>query len=389
MSELLFLLLPIAVAYGWYMGRRSGHQELKDTSLKLSEKYVAGLNYLFSDQSDKAVDLFIEMIQVDSETIDTHLALASLFRKRGEVDRAIRLHQNLIARPNLPVEQRDLSMLELGHDYLVAGLYDRAEQIFIELLSHEGYRTKAAEQLLHIYEYTKEWDKAIEVVESHKLYQQPKIKAALAHYYCQLVEPLVRRGDFNHALRFLNQAIKSDPACIRAHIEKANILIEQGDRKTALKSLQQIPSHDVDFASEILDLIEPLFAGQRDPKAYEHYLRDLLQLGAGVSVLIKLAQRVAATDGEEAAEALVKQELVRHPTMRGFCHLMHYHIHSAETGKARSSLKSLQELVAQQIRIKPKYRCCNCGFSSGSLLWHCPSCKSWGRIKPIRGLDGE
>ncbi|RCU52812.1 lipopolysaccharide assembly protein LapB [Corallincola holothuriorum] len=388
MSELLFLLLPIAVAYGWYMGRRSGDQELKDTSLKLSEKYVAGLNYLFSDQSDKAVDLFIDMIKVDSETIDTHLALASLFRKRGEVDRAIRLHQNLIARPSLPIEQRDFAMFELGHDYLVAGLFDRAETIFIELLEHEGYQLKSAEQLLHIYEYTKDWEKAVAVVESYKLQQKAKIATSLAHYYCELAEPLLARGD-NDGLKLINQALKADNACIRAYLLKASVLIEKGDRKGALKCYQEIPNQDVDFCSEIVAAVEDLYQGHRDPKGFEHFLRDLLQLGAGVSILIKLAQRVAITDGDDAAEALVRQELVRHPTMKGFCHLMHYHINSAESSKARSSLKSLQELVSTQIRIKPKYRCCNCGFSSGSLLWQCPSCKSWGRIKPIRGLDGE
>jgi lipopolysaccharide biosynthesis regulator YciM len=388
MSELLFLFLPIAVAYGWYMGRRSGHQELKDTSLKLSEKYVAGLNYLFSDQSDKAVDVFIDMIKVDSETIDTHLALATLFRKRGEVDRAIRLHQNLIARPSLPIAQRDFAMLELGYDYLVGGLYDRAEAIFIELLDHDGYQEKAAEQLLHIYEDTKDWQKAVAVVEDYRLYQQRKIRTAFAHYYCEMADLLLSR-DLRGALKNLNQAIKADPECIRAYLSKGSLLLDKGDRKEAVKTFQEVPVRDVDYSSEIVEPLEQLYEGHRDPKAFDHYLSDLLQLGAGVSVLIKLAQRVALRDGDDAAEALVKQELLRHPTMKGFCHLMHYHINSAETGKARASLKTLQELVAQQIRNKPKYRCCNCGFSSASLIWHCPSCKSWGRIKPIRGLDGE
>lgn len=133
MLELLFLLLPIAAAYGWYMGRRGVRQDAQTKSHHFSRQYVAGLNFLLSDEPDKAVDLFIQLLEVDSETIETHLALGNLFRSRGEVDRAIRIHQNLVARPNLVWEQRHLAMLELARDFLAAGLLDRAEHMLLEL----------------------------------------------------------------------------------------------------------------------------------------------------------------------------------------------------------------------------------------------------------------
>lgn len=128
MLELLFLLLPIAAGYGWYMGNRSARQQRQKETNHLSRQYVAGLNLLLSDQSDKAVDHFIELLQVDSDTIDTHLALGNLFRRRGEVDRAIKIHQNLIARPNLTIDQRNIALQQLAKDYMVSGILDRAEK---------------------------------------------------------------------------------------------------------------------------------------------------------------------------------------------------------------------------------------------------------------------
>lgn len=163
MLELLFLLLPIAAAYGWYMGNRSASNNRQEQSNHMSRQYVAGLNMLLSDESDKAVDIFIELLQVDSETIDTHLALGNLFRSRGEVERAIKIHQNLIARPNLTIEQRNLSLQQLAKDYMVAGLFDRAEKIFGQLLDEPDYRKSALQQLLDIYQRTREWEKAIDM----------------------------------------------------------------------------------------------------------------------------------------------------------------------------------------------------------------------------------
>lgn len=161
MLELLFLLLPIAAAYGWYMGNRSARQDKQEQSHQISRQYVRGLNLLLSEQSDKAVDHFIELLQVDDETIDTHLALGNLFRSRGEVDRAIRIHQNLISREGLTVDQKNLALQQLAKDYMVSGFFDRAEKIFEQLIEEPEHREQALQQLVTIYQQTREWNKAI------------------------------------------------------------------------------------------------------------------------------------------------------------------------------------------------------------------------------------
>ena len=182
MLELLFLLLPIAAGYGWYMGRRSVRQDTQQQSNQFSRQYVAGLNYLLSDESDKAVDLFIQLLEVDSETIETHLSLGNLFRQRGEVDRAIKIHQNLVAR-ELTREQRQLALQELARDFLAAGLLDRAEALWKELCEDSDFEETALAQLLIIHQQLRDWDKAIEAglaVDASKLDTEQQVHLAIA-----------------------------------------------------------------------------------------------------------------------------------------------------------------------------------------------------------------
>src|SRR5471032_765271 len=161
MLELLFLLLPVAAAYGWYMGRRSSQQDKQENANRLSREYVTGVNFLLSNQQDKAVDLFLEMLKEDSSTVEAHLTLGNLFRSRGEVDRAIRIHQSLMESASLTFEQRLLAVQQLGRDYMAAGLYDRAEDMFNQLVKEQDYQVFALEQLLIIHQATSDWQSAI------------------------------------------------------------------------------------------------------------------------------------------------------------------------------------------------------------------------------------
>ena len=152
MLELLFLLLPVAAAYGWFMGRNSVRSEERKEQQRFSKQYATGLNLLLSDQPDKAVDLFVELLDVDSDTLETHWTLGKLFRRRGEVERAIKIHQNLTSRPNITEHDRMLAMYELGKDYLAAGIYDRAEQMFSGLQRQRNFRDAAvrSEHLIEV-----------------------------------------------------------------------------------------------------------------------------------------------------------------------------------------------------------------------------------------------
>lgn len=390
MQEIFFLLLPVAALYGWYMGVRSVHQKKQKKGNKLSRDYVQGLNFLLSDQPDKAVDHFIALLEVDNETIETHLALGNLFRQRGEVERAIRIHQNLIARPSLTLEQRDLALLQLGKDFYQAGLFDRSEEIFVQLKGSPEYQEVALENLLLIHQQLKDWEEAVAVAELlNKLSKGKTNRRTLSHLYCSLAEQLKKPGDDKQKIKLYQKALTVFPNCIRASIALSDYYELQNKPEKALQMLQSVPELDIDFTEVILDKLLALHRQLGSEQALIPYLYRIVSLGGGTSAAILLAKLIAQYRSIEKAQAFMLQELRRKPTMKGFNHLMTYHLQLAQSTSEKESLTFLHKLVSEQIKLRPQYRCEKCGYSSKKLFWLCPSCKSWGRIKPIRGLDGE
>lgn len=215
MLELLFLLLPVAAAYGWYMGRRSAQQDKEQESNRLSREYVTGVNFLLSNQQDKAVELFLDMLKDDSNTFEAHITLGNLFRSRGEVDRAIRIHQALTESTSLTFEQRLLAVQQLGRDYMAAGLYDRAEEIFNQLVDEEDFRRSALQQLLLIHQATSDWLNAIDVAEKLVKMGEDQLRVNIAHFYCEQALLAMGSDDLDKALALLKRAprrINSAPA---------------------------------------------------------------------------------------------------------------------------------------------------------------------------------
>ncbi|BCL69128.1 putative tetratricopeptide repeat protein [Vibrio nigripulchritudo MADA3029] len=389
MLELLFLLLPIAAAYGWYMGNRSANFDKQKQSNQISRQYVTGLNLLLSDQSDKAVDHFIELLQVDDETIDTHLALGNLFRSRGEVDRAIRIHQNLISRSGLTIEQKNIALQQLAKDFMVSGLLDRAEKIFLQLLDEPDHREAALTQLVIIFQQTREWSKAIEYASALVKLGKIRIKKDIAHYYCELAMQEQGDGNIKKSVALLKKALTEDPNCVRASIALGKIYQAQDDYSNTVRYLEQVLDQDVDFLGQVLPTIAECYQKLSKEGELLEFLHRCIEKKAGVSAELMLAQLVAEHEGVAAAQTLLTRQLVKNPTMKGFYRLMDYHLEEAEEGRAKESLTTLQGMVGEQLKVKPHHRCRKCGFSTRSLYWHCPSCKGWGTIKPIRGLDGE
>lgn len=218
MLELLFLLLPVAAAYGWYMGRRSAQQNKQDEANRLSRDYVAGVNFLLSNQQDKAVDLFLDMLKEDTGTVEAHLTLGNLFRSRGEVDRAIRIHQTLMESASLTYEQRLLAIQQLGRDYMAAGLYDRAEDMFNQLTDETDFRIGALQQLLQIYQATSEWQKAIDVAERLVKLGKDKQRVEIAHFYCELALQHMASDDLDRAMTLLKKGAAADKNSARVSI---------------------------------------------------------------------------------------------------------------------------------------------------------------------------
>ncbi|EJR0359798.1 lipopolysaccharide assembly protein LapB [Klebsiella quasipneumoniae] len=389
MLELLFLLLPVAAAYGWYMGRRSAQQSKQDDASRLSRDYVAGVNFLLSNQQDKAVDLFLDMLKEDTGTVEAHLTLGNLFRSRGEVDRAIRIHQSLMESASLTYDQRLLAVQQLGRDYMAAGLYDRAEDMFKQLVDETDFRLGALQQLLQIYQATSDWQSAIEVAERLVKLGKEKHRGEIANFWCELALQQMAANDLDKAMALLKKGAAADRNNARVSIMMGRVWMEKGDYAKAVESLERVIDQDKELVGETLEMLQICYQQLGKADEWEVFLRRCVEENAGATAELMLAQILEQREGVEAAQNYVTRQLERHPTMRVFHKLMDYHLNEAEEGRAKESLGVLRNMVGEQVRSKPRYRCQKCGFTAHTLYWHCPSCRSWATIKPIRGLDGQ
>ncbi|ELY2534755.1 lipopolysaccharide assembly protein LapB [Cronobacter sakazakii] len=389
MLELLFLLLPVAAAYGWYMGRRSAQQDKEQEANRLSRDYVAGVNFLLSNQQDKAVDLFLEMLKEDTGTVEAHLTLGNLFRSRGEVDRAIRIHQSLMESASLTYDQRLLAVQQLGRDYMAAGLYDRAEGMFNQLVDETDFRVGALQQLLQIYQATSDWQKAIDAAERLVKLGKEHQRVEIAHFYCELALQAMSNEDMDRALSLLKKGAAADRNSARVSIMMGRIFMARGDYAHAVEMLEKVISQDRELVSETLEMLQVCYQQLGKPDEWAEFLRRCVEENTGAEAELMLAQVLEQREGADSAQIYITRQLQRHPTMRVFHRLMDYHLHEAEEGRAKESLMVLRDMVGEQVRTKPRYRCQKCGFTAFTLYWHCPSCRAWSTIKPIRGLDGQ
>ena len=389
MQELLFLLLPVAAAYGWYMGRRNAQQTKQDEANRLSREYVAGVNLLLSNQQDKAVDLFLDMLKEDTGTVEAHLTLGNLFRSRGEVDRAIRIHQTLMESASLSYDQRLLAVQQLGRDYMAAGMYDRAEDMFNQLVDETDFRVSALQQLLQIYQATSEWQKAIDVAERLVKLGKDKQRGEIAHFYCELALQQMGNEDMDRAMALLKKGAAADRDSARVSIMMGRVFMASGDYAKAVDSLLKVIDQDKDLVSETLEMLQTCYLQLGKTDEWAAFLQRCVEENTGAAAELMLAEIVERREGADAAQGYVTRQLQRHPTMRVFHKLMDYHLNEAEEGRAKESLMVLREMVGEQVRSKPRYRCHKCGFTAYTMYWHCPSCRAWSTVKPIRGLDGQ
>ncbi len=388
MQDLLWLLLPIAAAAGWFSARSSKGKAGRCADSILGPEYIKGLNYLLNEQQDKAIDVFIRMLEVNSDTVETHLALGNLFRKRGEVDRAIRIHQNLAARPGLQDEQRMDALLELGQDYMKAGLFDRAEGLFRELNDNNVHLSSVLPLLLDIYQQEKDWQNAIVIAGQMGFVGEQSARAVIAQFCCELAENARATEDIDAALKYLDEAGKYHPHCARARLIRASIARQQGDCEAALKAYVQVVEMDIDLLPVVLDDMHACHAELGTLPAMISFLRNTIPKYAGISPVLKLADIVAEEQGEQMAAAFIAGELGLRPSVRGLSRFIDFSLAGSD-GAARENLMILKNMTDQLLENKPVYACANCGFSGKTLHWNCPGCRQWNTIKPIHGVEAD
>ena len=373
---------PLFFGLGW-LAARIDIKQIVSESRALPRSYFKGLNFLLNEQPDKAIEAFIEVVKVDPETIDLHFALGSLFRRRGEYDRAIRMHQNLLERPGLGADQKLMALAELGQDYLKAGILDRAEEAFRKL-EKSPQAAVARRHLLEIYEQEKDWDRAIEMT---KLVQpDPR---DLAQYYCELAAAESAESRPESARRHLEAALEANRKCVRASLLLGDLEKSQGKLDHAMEQWKRVESQNPAYLALVA---QRLLDAYRDAGRAEEGLTLLtgyLERYPSLDLLDTVFQHTLEAKGPEQAYALVRDELKRNPTLLGLDRLLEAQIIAAGSPDTRRDLELVRSLVHGHTRRLARYRCETCGFKARQFHWRCPACGGWETYPPRRTEEFE
>lgn len=380
-SDLLMLLLPVAAASGWLIARYDQRHRRNDTPRDLPTAYFKGLNFLLNEQPDKAIEVFIKVLEEDAGTVETHLALGNLFRRRGEVERAIRIHQNLIARPGLDQQQRSQALLELGQDYLKAGLFDRAENLFLELAEIRLHTEQALRFLVQIYQQEKEWDKAIATSRKLARVAGKRQDHVIAQYYCEKAEQSIQDGELAEARTFVAEALDCDSQCVRGSLLLGRIETLEARPREAIKAWKRIEQQDPLYLGEAADQLAASYRSLNDEAGLYDYFSGVLQRHANVAVMLALADIVKNRDGVDAAENFVATWLRKQPSVQGLYRLIELNRVEADAA-TQSDLALLCGIIERLMEQQHGYICQQCGFRGKILYWQCPGCQRWNTVKP-------
>ncbi|MBI3067363.1 MAG: lipopolysaccharide assembly protein LapB [Betaproteobacteria bacterium] len=375
------LALPLFFALGW-LAARIDIKHLLSESRALPMSYFKGLNFLLNEQPDKAIEAFIEVVKVDPQTVELHFALGSLFRRRGEVERAIRMHQNLVERPDLAEDQRLLALYELAQDYLKAGLLDRAEELFLKLRG-TVHAESALGFLIEIYEQEREWRRAIGIAQELEKVTGQSHQKEIANFHCELAGGELMQSRPEAARPPLQQALAHHRLCVRANMLLGDAEFALGRSEAAIEAWKRIESQNPPYLSLVAARLFKAYQELGRVEEGLNLLRGYLGKYPSLDLLDVVFQSVLEKDGARPAYQLVRDELRRNPTLLGLDKLLEAQLLEAPVER-RHDLELIKNLVHQHTRSLAMYRCDNCGFRARQFYWHCPACAAWETYSPRR-----
>ncbi|QCF25739.1 lipopolysaccharide assembly protein LapB [Hydrocarboniclastica marina] len=388
--ELVFqwLALALAVAVGWVMGRWGVGNSRRAGRIADEATVRERLQFLFTNYSDEAIDAFVGSLAVSRDTVNLHLSVGAHFRNKGEVDRAILIHQNLLARPELPPRYSSEVTFELAVDYRAAGLHDRAEALLLQVVACRHYGPKAARQLIDLYQQERDWEKARQTaIDLMQIENSPKLGKQLAYILCELAEQAAVLDDRFAARQHLREALMRDHTCVRASLQLAALQHREQQYREARASLVRVFEQNPNFAPEAVERLLEYGREENNQASLARQLRKLYSQAPGTSLLLALVDCVEKAEGRPAAIALLRAELEKRPSLKGLLRLIHLAGRDERAPGDDSRLIShIGELLLHN---KPVYRCIKCGFGGQHLHWLCPSCKTWETVLPIQGVEGE
>lgn len=386
-TDATFLLAALFIVFGalGFVYKMYSDRD-RDLPPRISADYIRGLNLVLSRKTDEALELFVQMAKVDDDTLETHFALGHLFRRRGEMERAIRVHENLLARPNLNEAQRHQALFSLAEDYMGAGLFDRAEKLFNELRDSTTLAEAALEKLVSIYEREQEWQKAIDAHRKLEMLRGGK-SSQVAHYYCELAELARAAGDRALAREHLRQTVRSETGALRGTLIRATLAREEKDYAQAIPLYEQAIAADRHFISEVLPpLLECYRAANRLPEL-DAYLEGLMARDPSLYRDLAYGAIIGDLSGSNALAGAVERFVFEHPVLGNLVNAAE--LRTLPVAQRAAAIQRIAGSLRTIALANARYRCANCGYSTQRFIWHCPSCKLWETVRPIQSVPLE
>ena len=387
---LLAGLLFIAAALGYVFAKYGETDDENISAEKLNADYLKGLNYVLNEESDRAVEVFTRMAELDDEALETHFALGSLFRKRGEVDRAIRVHENLIARPSLTRAQKDQAEAALAEDFLSAGLFDRAESMFLTLCDSPEFRLQALARLRRIYEVTRDWERAVEIsrdLDKARVREdvRPEDTAHVAHYYCEMAEEAWQKKDTGQAYAILKQADSRRRHTVRSTLIRANFHGDAGELAEAIPLYRDVIAAAPDLLVEVLPRLAATHRTAGTTEELSAYLRDLLERDSqgdtnSTAAIAMSAVRDPTIENPEAINALHRY-VAADSTLSKLIGTERFE--AADESQRSIILTEVRDALRTIVTARPGYVCSECGYACLIMQWQCPGCHTWESIRPV------
>jgi len=381
------LLIPVIFGLGW-IAARFDLKHLLSESANLPRSYFRGLNFLLNEQPDKAIDAFIEVVKLDPETTELHFALGNLFRRRGETERAIRVHQNLLKRADLPINERDHALYELGQDFLKAGLLDRAEETFRQLQAGL-YEVDARRCLLTIFEIEKDWPRAIEAAEHLEKQGVQSFAKEISQFHCELAQEALQRKQPDQAREALKQALRANPGNVRATILLGDVELAGADANAAIACWRRVEQQNPQYLTLVAERLMQAYKSLDQETEGAEILAAYIEKYPLNDLLDVAFKYVSALHGPASAHVLARTQMQKSPNVSGMIRLLDVQIAQADEPR-RTELELMRNLVFQRTKNLPRYTCQNCGFRARLFYWQCPGCSGWEsyaprRIEPLTG----
>jgi lipopolysaccharide assembly protein B len=370
------------LATGW--GATAAYAEhRRRRRVRRRERYLEGVRYLLDDKPDRALEVFLGLAASDDETIDTHFALGSLYRRRGEVDLAIRVHQHIVGRAGLDPRHREAALTELARDYFKAGLYDRAEKLFLELAEGGQEPAVALAHLVRIHELQRDWAQAAAMHERLRAVGVPDQPGAIAHHWCELAELAIAQRDLDGARAHLRTARHEQKDSGRATILRGDVARMQGDPDLAVQLYRRVVRLDFHLLPLVLPRLAEAARQAGDTDAFDESLRELMRNGVGNRSEIAYAAIVSGYYDNPVILECVRELLATDSDLRDLTSALLPPGVEPTTAQLLSVAGALRNVVLRHAR----YRCSVCGIDSSTFLWQCPGCKSWDTQRAIAALE--